>query len=233
MQAFETSKDAITISEQTGDLFSKAFVYSIHGLSCYGKGYLDDAVDYLSKGAEYADKIGQHYWNQASHHFLGEIYYLKNKYSKAQRHFEKTIEYLRQHKYLPSLLNLNELALARIKSAQNPEAINFQPLYEFESANRVKQFQGWASKHLAETLINNDPKHILEAEIAIKKAIAADTKNEMMFHLGRDYIVYSQILGKKNEPSNATDMFIKAINIFKECEAEGWIELYEDKLLTA
>jgi len=229
-QAFETSKEAITISEQTGDIFSKAFVYAIHGLSCYGKGYFDDAMEYLSKGAEFADKIGQHYWNQASHHFLGEIYYLKNNFPKAQRHFETAIEYLKQHKNLPSLLNLNKLALTRIKSAQNPENIKIQPLYEFESVNRVKQFEGLMSKYLAEILMNNNPKHILEAEISIKKAITADKKNEMMFHLGRDYIVYSQILEKKNEPSNAKNSLIKAINIFKECKADGWVERYKKEL---
>jgi len=231
-QAFETSNEAIKISEQSGDIFSKAFVYAIHGLSCYGKGYFDDAVEYLSKGAEFADKIGQHYWNQASHHTLGEIYYLKNIYSKAQRHFETAIEYLRQHKNLPSLLNLNKLALTRIKSAQNPASIKFQPLYEFESVSRVKLFEGRLSKYLAEILMNNNPKHIFEAEISIKKAIESDTKNEMMFHLGLDYMVYSQILGKKNEPSNAKNMLIKAINIFKECGADGWIELSENKLET-
>ena len=80
--------------------------------------------------------------------------------------------------------------------------------------------------------MNNNPKHIFEAEISIKKAIESDTKNEMMFHLGLDYMVYSQILGKKNEPSNAKNMLIKAINIFKECGADGWIELSENKLET-
>jgi len=229
-QAFITSQEAITISEQTGDIFSKAFVYAIHGLSCYGMGYFNDAIQYSSMGAEYADKIGQHYWNQASHHILGEIYYQKNDYSKARQHFETAIEYLTQHKNLPGLLHLNKLALTRILSDQNHNSINFEHFYEIESTNRVKSFEGWMAKYLAEILMNSNSQYFVEAENWINKAIVADTKNKMMFHLGRDYVLYYQWLKKKKDRIGAIKNLKKAINIFKDCGSDGWVELHTKEL---
>lgn len=231
-QAFVTSQEAITISEQTGDIFSKAFVYAIHGLSCYGKGYFDDAIEYSSMGAEYADKIGQHYWNQASHYILGEIYYQNNDYSKAQKHFETAIEYLTQHKNLPSLLHLNKLALTRILSVQNPNSIDLKHFYEIESANRVKLFEGYMAKYLAEILMNSNSRYFVEAENWINKAIAADTKNKMMFHLGKDHILYYEWLKRKKDRIEAIKSLKKAIKIFRDCGSDGWVELYKKELAT-
>jgi hypothetical protein len=55
-----------------------------------------------------------------------------------------------------------------------------------------------------------------------------DTKPYLRyFHLGQDYVVYAEILKQKSQKSQAKENFRKAIQIFKECRAEKWLEKYE------
>lgn len=49
----------------------------------------------------------------------------------------------------------------------------------------------------------------------------------MMVHLGKDYAVYAELLNRKGNQLKAKETLTKAIDIFKECGAEGWMEKYE------
>ena len=71
-----------------------------------------------------------------------------------------------------------------------------------------------------------------EAQNWIKKAIEVDHKNGMMWHLGRDYALYAELFKRKGNLSTARKNMQKAIEILKECGADGWVEKYEEKLAT-
>jgi len=229
--AFNTCREAIQTAEQSGDIFSKGFAYATLGVSCYGKGFLEDAAQYLLKGAELSDKVDQHYWNQASHHFLGEVYFTMGDHSKAQQHFDKTIGYMEQYGFLPSWLNLNKMALARVKATNKAKEIGLESFFDYASDNRVKQFKGWMARYLAEILIHLDREHWGTAENWINKAIATDQGNGMKFHLGKDYVLYADLLKMKNEPQKAREKLGKAIEIFKQCGGGGWVQRYERELV--
>ena len=65
----------------------------------------------------------------------------------------------------------------------------------------------------------------------IKKAIEADNRNGMIWwHLGRDYALYAELFKRKRDQSKAKENLNKAIDIFKECGADGWVEKYEKDL---
>ena len=49
----------------------------------------------------------------------------------------------------------------------------------------------------------------------------------MMLHLGKDYALYSDLFKRKGDLSRARENLIKAVEIFKECGADGWVEKYE------
>jgi hypothetical protein len=60
--------------------------------------------------------------------------------------------------------------------------------------------------------------------------IEADQRNRMIFHLGKDYALYADLFKRKGDRSRAQENLGKAIEIFKECGAEGWVEKYEKVL---
>jgi len=52
----------------------------------------------------------------------------------------------------------------------------------------------------------------------------------MMWNLAQDYALYAKLYKRKNDPLKATEKLNVAIDIFKECGADGWVERYEKEL---
>jgi len=83
---------------------------------------------------------------------------------------------------------------------------------------------------IGEILLNIDDQHKSEAEEWIKKAIEAAKKNGMIWDLGRDYALYANLFKRKGDRQKAKENLGKAIEILKECGADGWVEKYEKEL---
>ena len=65
----------------------------------------------------------------------------------------------------------------------------------------------------------------------INKAIKTDKRNGMMWwHLARDYAHYAELFKRKGDLKKAKENLHKAIEFFKECQADGWLEKAEKKL---
>jgi hypothetical protein len=54
----------------------------------------------------------------------------------------------------------------------------------------------------------------------------------MMFNLGRDYALYTDLFKRKGDRFKVHENLGKAIEIFKECGADGWVEKAEKELGT-
>jgi len=52
----------------------------------------------------------------------------------------------------------------------------------------------------------------------------------MMFHLGKDYALYADLFNRKGDRLKAQENLGKAIEILKECGADGWVEKAEKEL---
>ncbi|MFC1896738.1 hypothetical protein ACFL0Q_08810 [Thermodesulfobacteriota bacterium] len=52
----------------------------------------------------------------------------------------------------------------------------------------------------------------------------------MRWDFGHDYALYARVLERKGERSEAREMMSKAIEIMRECGADGWIARYEEEL---
>ena len=108
--------------------------------------------------------------------------------------------------------------------------INLESIYDYHKKNKYKVFDGWMARYTGEILLNIDDQHISEAEAWIKKAIEADSRNDMRWHLGRDYALYAELFKRKGDQLKARENLGKAIEIMKECSADGWVEKYEKEL---
>jgi len=69
-----------------------------------------------------------------------------------------------------------------------------------------------------------------EAEEWITNAIEADSRNGMRWHLGRDYALYADLHKRKGDKPNAQENLGKAIEILRECGADGWVKKYEKEM---
>jgi heme/copper-type cytochrome/quinol oxidase subunit 3 len=79
---------------------------------------------------------------------------------------------------------------------------------------------------------NIDDQHLSEAENWIKRAIETNQKYGMMWYLGQDYALFADLFKRKGDLPKGRENLNKAIETFKECGADGWMEKYEKELNT-
>ncbi|GAG32657.1 unnamed protein product, partial [marine sediment metagenome] len=54
---YHATDQALRTAEESGDILSKAWAHNFHGYSCYCKGFLQEAEEYLSKGIGFCESI--------------------------------------------------------------------------------------------------------------------------------------------------------------------------------
>ena len=229
---FKTSCEALRISEESGDIYSKAIARVSHGIACYGKGLQEEAENHLLKGIEFCEKINFHSWNGGARFHVAEIYFEMGDFKKSKEQYEKASWVLEQNRLFPSWTNLGKVGVARSKLMKKEKDVNLETLYAHLRDNKTRATEGWIQRYTGEILLNIDDQHISEAEHWIQKAIEADQRNRMMFHLGKDHALYADLFKRKGDRSKARETLGKAIEIFKECGADGWVEKYEKELAT-
>ncbi|MBA7650629.1 hypothetical protein ES703_58439 [subsurface metagenome] len=221
---YQVSDEALQMAEQSGDIWSKAVAHSAHGISCYHKGLLDEAERHLLNGGEFSERINFFSWAGSAYYYLGDTYFDRANYKKSQDCYGKAISLLESVSFMPSLANLNRIALARAKVMDNEKDINLNEAFKCYDANKVKIFGGWMARYIGEILLNIDDQHMNEAEDWIKRAIEAGKRNGMMLDLGRAYASYAELLKCKGDLTGAKENLNTAIEILKECGADGWVE---------
>jgi tetratricopeptide (TPR) repeat protein len=196
----------------------------------YAKGLFNEAANILNQGMEFNEKIDQLWWNVAGNQYLGDIYFCLGEYQHAINHYVKVIRLLETKKVYHSWLNLSRISLARVKTVSTKEHIDMESLYAWVSENKIKILDGWIKRYIAEILLCFDREHLSEAEEWIKQSIEVDNKRGMMFHLGQDYATYAELFNRRGQKAKAKEKLYKAIKIFKECGADGWVKKYEKEM---
>jgi hypothetical protein len=69
-----------------------------------------------------------------------------------------------------------------------------------------------------------------QAESWVNQAIEADRRNGTRYSLARDYLSYANLSINNGDRLKAKENLGKAIETFKQCGADGWVEKYEKKL---
>jgi class 3 adenylate cyclase/tetratricopeptide (TPR) repeat protein len=228
--AFRESSEAVQIAEESGDILSKAHSYTYHGGSCCCKGYLREAEDHLVKGINFAERIKDASVLTWDYFWLIETCLSMGKHIQAREATERVISLLEQHRLFPSGLNVARLALALGKIMGGDVDIELEPLSGYEAANRMWIFEGYVQRYLSAILLNIDGKHLPEAEDRINRAIEADTRNGTRFFLAQDFVQHAEICKRKGDLAMAKEKLSKAIEVFKECGADGWVKIYEEEL---
>jgi class 3 adenylate cyclase/tetratricopeptide (TPR) repeat protein len=227
---FETTNPAFHIAEESGDIYSRAWANVHHGSSYFGKGLLGEAEKYLRKGVEFCEGIHLHSWNAGALFYLGEIYFEMGDFSRSKECYEKGYWLFEHNRLHPSWVGWGKVASARSKVMNKEKDVNLESLYAHSRNNKIKAIEGWIQRYIGEILLNIDDHHLSEAEHWIQKAIESDQRNQTMFHLGKDYALYAELFKRKGDRMKAQENLGKAIEIFNECGADGWVEKYEKEL---
>jgi class 3 adenylate cyclase/tetratricopeptide (TPR) repeat protein len=227
---YQNSSEGLDLAQESGDIVSKGTALSCHGISCYNKRFLADAKKYLFEGIHFCEQINLFAWNSVAQGILGETYYELGDYAKSKFHYMNAVSQSKKGRFLPSWMNLNKIAVVRSMVMDNEKDIDLESIYTYISENKIKAYEGSMRRLLGEILLNMDENHLSEADDWIRQAISADQRNGTMFHLAADYALYADLFKRKDDIPKAKENLTKAIKIFKECGADGWVEKYKKEL---
>jgi tetratricopeptide (TPR) repeat protein len=196
------------------------------------KGLLGSAITYLEKGIDYCERIQFLSVNALAEIYLARTYMAIEEYEKSKNHHDKAILLIEKNRFMSSWRYQALMSRARLNVIGQSENINKEILYQYYNRNRVNLYGGLLSRYFAEILTKSGNQNLTEAEEWIEKAIEADRKYEMQFYLAKDYALYAELHKHKGDLSAAKDHLGKAIEIFKQCGADGWVEKYEKELVS-
>jgi len=228
--AYQTSQEALRIANESGDIFSKGNANYALGFSYYLKGCLKEAEEHLLKSGDLLQKINMLFWAADVYIYLGWTYLQMGNYNTSQEHHKRSISLYRHCNMLPSWIILNKFSTALAKVMNDEKDLNLNEIFKWYEDIKDKWVKGWVLNIIGEILLNIYAQHISEAEYWIKRAIETNQKYGMMWNLAQDYALYSKFYGRKGDLPKAKENLNKAIEIFKECGADGWVEKYEKEL---
>ena len=228
--AGQSSDEAVRIAEESGDIYSKSMAYTSRGFYYYLKGFLDEAAKQLSKALSLSEKIDYSIFEAMARLFLGELSYDMGEYQNSKDHHGKTLSLLRRYNIYQSWIGLHEFGVAKAQVRMSNQQLDSKPFHSNVSENKVKIYQGWKQRHMAEILYHMDNAHKLEAEHWIRQAIASDRHNGMNWYVARDYKLLADFLKHKGDHSKAKENLQKSVSLFEECGAHRWTEKFNREL---
>jgi tetratricopeptide (TPR) repeat protein len=227
---YQTSDEALRTAEESGDPYSKATAHTSHSYSYYFKGVLDEADRHSSVAREFCERSKWFSWHSMVSRLLGDICCDRGEYQKAQDYYREAISLLEGHSMMPSGANALRIALARAKVMNDEKDIDLNQIFKYYEDSRLKIYQGITSRGISEILLNIDDRHMSEAEQWVRKAIEVDKRNGMMWELASAHALYAELLKRKGDLPGAKEKLSKAIEIYGECGADGWLKKAQEDL---
>ncbi|MFC1896373.1 AAA family ATPase, partial [Thermodesulfobacteriota bacterium] len=228
-EGYKETLDALSMAESSGDAFSMGLAYGCHGYSCYCKGFFEQATESCGKAVEICERtnhLGPKFWSLL---YLYETYFDLGEYQKSRCYDKKLRLVCNQIGFKPAYYH-QRIGGSKAMVMNNEKDIDLKALYDDVAKNKLRSYDGAMKRDIGEVLLNIDDGHLSEAEDWIKKAIDADTSNGLGWQLGRDYALYSELLKRKGDGTRARENLTKAIDILRQCGADGWVTRYEEEL---
>lgn len=133
-------------------------------------------------------------------------------------------------KSVPSWANAVKIEIVRALARTKGLDADLHGLIEYFKNNRLKFLEGIMARNIGDILLQIDDEHMANAEIWIRKAIEADTRNGTRWYLATDHALYADWFKNKGDLSSAKEQLTRAIKLFRECGADGWVKKAEQEL---
>jgi tetratricopeptide (TPR) repeat protein len=228
--ACKAGDETLRMAKDIGGIFIQGMAYTACGMSLYVKGLLDEAENNLLKGLDFCEKTTQVVWGPWAPFFLSHLYFDVGEYQRAKDYCQRGLLILEPRKMLPSLINTLAVAAARADALSGDQDFELEELVKYYQNNKFRALKGCMARYIGEILLSRDDAHISDAENWFKEAFEADTKNGMRWFLACDYALSAELMKRKGDKLKTKQNLQKAIEIFKECGADGWVEKYEKEL---
>jgi tetratricopeptide (TPR) repeat protein len=228
--AYEFAQETLKLAIETGDAFIKGMAYSIYGVSCYGKGLFDEAKTHFLEWASSYEKSAPIAWISYAYGHWGSMHIDLREYDDAVNCLEKQIAISESFSFMPSIIRLFQTGLMRARVLRHDQDIEINELFTYYQTNKLLWCEGWMARNIGDILLHIDNDHFVDAGGWFQKAIDADTKNGFRWQLAMDHACYADWFKKKGDIPKVKEQLTKAINIFRECGADGWVTRTEKAL---
>jgi len=162
--------------------------------------------------------------------FLADTYFEMGRYESAEQSYLEAISLSKHGGFMPSFVNLYEIAMTRSRIKSNKGDVDLQSLYQHVNRNKVKFNDGLMANYVAEILMNMGQQYLDQAEKWIARAVDLDLRNDTRWNLARDYRLYAELYMQKDVNARAEETYRKAIEVFSTCGAQGWVKKTEEQL---
>jgi len=228
--AHEFAQETLKLAKETSDAFVKGLAYTVYGMSCYHKGLFDEAKTHLLEFVSLYEKSTPIGWTALAYAYLGCIYIDLREYDDAVNYYQKIIQLMENNSYLPSYIQYFRSCLMRAKVLRHDQDIEISDLFACYENYKITWCKGWTARNIGDVLLNIDNEHLSDAEVWFQKAIEEDSRNRIMWLLAMDHSCYADWFKKKGDRKGVKEQLTKAIDIFRGCGADGWVEKYEKEL---
>jgi tetratricopeptide (TPR) repeat protein len=194
---------------------------------------LHEAEKYLLEALAYYDKASQAAWGAYAAGFLGWTYHDMGNYDKAIKYLQQGISIIEDARILPSWLNCYKLWVKYNRISNKEPDIDIHTLDELmkgHEKNRLAMAKSMGSRCIGEIFLHMDDHHMQEAETWIRQSIDFDTMHAVPWQLAKDHALYADWFKKKGDIQGAKEQLTKAIDLFRECGADGWVTRTEKTL---
>jgi class 3 adenylate cyclase/tetratricopeptide (TPR) repeat protein len=226
----ELSLEALNTAEESGDPISRGMSHTTYGVACYAKGKMKDAEYHILQGKNLHERIGMYGWAGLGNMSLAETYFEMKEYQKSGDCYDRAVQIYEVSHAMPSSTRMARLGMTRCRVMLGKRDVDLGFLRSIAESKRIRLFDGWNSMFLGDILQNIGGSYIVEAEHWMRKAIEAHAGNGVRFELGLDHALYGEYFKRQGKMSKAQEELGKAIEILRECGADGWVEKYEREL---
>jgi tetratricopeptide (TPR) repeat protein len=231
--ALQVGTEAMHAAIESGDIMAKQSAYTHYGATCYYKGHLQEAEKYLLEALSYHEKMSQPGWGAWAAGHLGWTYDDMGNYDKAKKYHQQFVSILEDGRWLPSFLNGFKLCLKNNRILNGEPDIDIRKLdvlIKDHEKNRLAMGKSFGSRCIGEIFLHIDNQHMSEAETWIRRSIDFDLTHAIPWNLGKDHALYADWFKKKGDIQGAKEQLTKAIDLFRECGADGWVTRMEKTL---
>jgi len=231
--AFQMSAEAMEGAIESEDILALQAAYANHGFSHYYKGNLPEAERCLCDALMYYEKASQGSWGLLAAAVMAFACGEMKEYAKAILYSNQAIAIMEDTQFLTSWINVLKLFCVKQRLLNPDSEIDFNKLNALvisHEQSRLAQCESYGARCIAEIYLHMDDGHMAEAEAWIKRAIAFNTKHDTLWLLACDYALYADWFRKNGERSKAKEQLARAVGLFEECGADGWVEKYEKQL---
>lgn len=226
--AYKTSQDAVRKAEESGDTYSKAIAYASHGTACFGRALFPEALKHLSRSVEFCQSEDIQMWEGWARTMLGEVFFEIGEYASSEDHYGKAA--LLFTAGLHSISGLAKIGRAMARMMRTGLDTDLESLLNHLHENKLKYCEAWKLRLLGKILLTTGDQDTCKAEDSIEKAIVTAARNGMRLELARSYALYAELFKRKGDATREKEQLNKAIKIFKDCGAGGWVKKYEEEL---